>query len=608
MKYRKVLIMILLALMCFSAVAESIPEATISQEELSSKAVVKEVQQHLIDLGYLHDVADGKFGKKSAAALGAFQAGAGLPATGKLDPVTYGRLKQAAESVRSPREVQQKLIDLGYLGGEADGKFGKQSAAALALFQRINRLEATGTLNEATLERLFAGEAIALPIGLNSKDSGEAVEALQQRLYDLGFLADMPDGDYGKSTQAAVKSFQQHLNTQGFGDDYGIRASGEATSVTRYFLESQIYSSYINDVVLGVQDSEALRVERRLVQLGYMDKPADDTLDDYALEALNLFKQKVDLPLEGDADRVTIDALFAMDAPYADHCAPHAIAFGDTGLAVRDVESALLAGGMTANLPVGSYNKNLKSAIERLYKYLKARKSEHAPLFSDAQTLSIEAQQKLQDGILGYVADVGKKKNTTEATRVQRRLYALYYLPKSGIDGLTGKESRDAIKAFQQENGLEQTGIADEATQRILFSNEAEYKRYRYRVEVSIARQKVYVYQLNADNGYDLVKTFNCSTGLHNSTPRGIFLNARPINRWHYFEKFHCWAQYSFRIEGDILFHSVIYGSKNENSLHRSSLRKLGDPASHGCVRLTVEDSKWLFENCERGSLVVVIY
>ena len=149
--------------------------------------------------------------------------------------------------------------------------------------------------------------------------------------------------------------------------------------------------------------------------------------------------------------------------------------------------------------------------------------------------------------------------------------------------------------------------MADEATQRLLFSDDALYKPYPYRVEVSIARQKVDVYERDESGEYALVQTFNCSTGLHNSTPRGIFLNGYPVNRWHYFEDFNCWAQYSFRIEGGIMFHSVIYSSKSENSLRGASVSALGSPASHGCIRLKVADAKWLFEHCEKGSLAIII-
>lgn len=56
------------------------------------------------------------------------------------------------------------------------------------------------------------------------------------------------------------------------------------------------------------------------------------------------------------------------------------------------------------------------------------------------------------------------------------------------------------------------------------------------------------------------------------------------------------------------MFHSVIYSSNSEHSVRYSSVDNLGSPASHGCIRLQVKDAKWLFENCPRHSLAIIIY
>ena len=194
-----------------------------------------------------------------------------------------------------------------------------------------------------------------------------------------------------------------------------------------------------------------------------------------------------------------------------------------------------------------------------------------------------------------------------EKTRIQRRLHSLYYLGKYEIDGKFGSGTATALRAFQSTNELPETGEADDATLSLLFSDDAVAKRLPYRVEVSIDQQTVAVYHLNDQGSYDLEQQFTCSTGLGNSTPRGIFLDGYPANRWHYFKKFDCWAQYSFEIEGNILFHSVLYSDKDESTLRKGSVYALGSPASHGCIRLSVKNAKWLFEHCKRGSLVIVI-
>ena len=401
---------------------------------------------------------------------------------------------------------------------------------------------------------------------------------------------------------SAVRAFQRHLGDQGY--EEWIDTDGAASSLTQYCLYSDRYSSYLRSLALGDSDAEVLRVERRLRQLGYLDGEADDTLDDYAQAALSLFRQRAGLA-DGGVDRETVDALFGEDAPAAAWCAPHDIASGNSGLAVRQLQSALVSGGLMNRMPDGKYGKELESALDKLHSYLESEGDVNAELFADPKAVSVQAQQLLRDGLLGYrTADTGDK---TEALRIQNRLYTLCYLPKSGIDGKFGRNSESAIADFQSANGLVPTGEADEATQSLLFSESAAPKPYPYRIEVSIDRQVVEVYQLRDDGGYSLVQSFTCSTGLNDATPRGIFLEGHPVNRWHYFEKFNCWAQYSYVITSDIMFHSVLYSSNNENSLRSGSLYALGNPASHGCVRLKVEDAKWLFENCKRGKAAIII-
>ena len=88
-------------------------------------------------------------------------------------------------------------------------------------------------------------------------------------------------------------------------------------------------------------------------------------------------------------------------------------------------------------------------------------------------------------------------------------------------------------------------------------------------------------------------------------TPTGTFTDTGPGARWHFFTKFNCWAQYAFYIEGDIMFHSVLYNQQG-GKVTQSSVNHLGSKASHGCVRLSVEDAKWIWENCPSNTKVIV--
>ncbi len=200
-----------------------------------------------------------------------------------------------------------------------------------------------------------------------------------------------------------------------------------------------------------------------------------------------------------------------------------------------------------------------------------------------------------------------------EVERLQHRLGQLGYLYNyiNGPDGSYGDLTANALKFFQHRNNLDQSGIADERTQRALFSADAikstEYV-FPYKVVIDVSDQRTYIYKWTGTSYGEKVHTFKCSTGTKKTpTPLGTYQADGPAGgRWYYFKEFDCYAQYAYRIFGGILFHSVIYGSKSESTLQRGSVRNLGRRASHGCIRLEVKNANWIYENCPRGTTVVI--
>ena len=55
---------------------------------------------------------------------------------------------------------------------------------------------------------------------------------------------------------------------------------------------------------------------------------------------------------------------------------------------------------------------------------------------------------------------------------------------------------------------------------------------------------------------------------------------------------------------GDYLFHTV--PTDSDGNYIVSEAEKLGRPASHGCLRLTVSDAKWIYDNIPDGTTVVI--
>ena len=79
-----------------------------------------------------------------------------------------------------------------------------------------------------------------------------------------------------------------------------------------------------------------------------------------------------------------------------------------------------------------------------------------------------------------------------------------------------------------------------------------------------------------------------------------------PISEWYYMADSNVWVRYAFKIKGNYFFHSVLFHSKGAKYPTSTSVRNLGSNVSHGCIRLAVEDAKWIYENCDPGMKVII--
>ena len=101
---------------------------------------------------------------------------------------------------------------------------------------------------------------------------------------------------------------------------------------------------------------------------------------------------------------------------------------------------------------------------------------------------------------------------------------------------------------------------------------------------------------------WELHRFMDCTTGAPVSpTVKGTF---KVGNRGLHFgeeEGYTCW--YWTQFYGDYLFHSVLYNPYSKTSIQDG---RLGQNLSHGCVRLDIDDAKWIYDTISRNSRVVV--
>jgi hypothetical protein len=151
---------------------------------------------------------------------------------------------------------------------------------------------------------------------------------------------------------------------------------------------------------------------------------------------------------------------------------------------------------------------------------------------------------------------------------------------------------------------------AQEKEQEKKLEEEAKKKPLPYQIQIDVTNQVVTVLGRDKNGKYTkVVRQMIASTGASQTpTPLGKFIMPGHKGRWGYFTKFDVYAQYWSRIRGGILFHSVLFKKPDESTLSVSSYNNLGRPVSHGCIRLLVEDAKWLYYNAVRpGTEVIVI-
>ncbi len=353
---------------------------------------------------------------------------------------TYTRLESGAQG-DEVLALQNRLIELGYLTGTADGKYGTQTQNAIKLFQKALVISQTGIANVSLQEKLFASNApayaptaTAVPNTGSSVtasgystlvrgDSGDNVRSLQSRLKELGYLSGSADGSFGGQTESAVKAFQKAL---------GLTQSGVASSS----LQEKLFASNAprapitvtatpapqptaapaaptatpgtsgySELTYGLKNSLAVQtMQNRLKELGYFTAQSTGNYYTQTAEAVKLFQSAVGLSATGTATVETQILLYASNAPRYSAATP--------------VPTATPSAGTYVVLSKGSRG--------------------------------------------------------TEVTNLQKRLIALGW-SNGSTDGIYGNQTVTAVKAFQQAVGYDQNGVASVELQTILFSAVAPY-------------------------------------------------------------------------------------------------------------------------------------
>jgi lipoprotein-anchoring transpeptidase ErfK/SrfK len=202
-----------------------------------------------------------------------------------------------------------------------------------------------------------------------------------------------------------------------------------------------------------------------------------------------------------------------------------------------------------------------------------------------------------------------------------------YYFQKTAArkgQAIVGWLKKDGAKYYFGSNGAMQTGWLTIGTQKYYLDpttgkmttgkRTIDGKTYDFGTKGYITIEPTGAWLIKVNQGTNVVtiyrgdtavKALTCSVGLNGATPNGTFY-IRDKLRWHELMG-PSWGQYCSHITDDILFHSVPCNSYQDNrSMSASAYNKLGQAASHGCIRLNVASAKWIYDNCPIGTKVIV--
>ena len=109
-----------------------------------------------------------------------------------------------------------------------------------------------------------------------------------------------------------------------------------------------------------------------------------------------------------------------------------------------------------------------------------------------------------------------------------------------------------------------------------------------------------YVYVKDENNNWKRLYKFECTVGKP-STPTivGTFYIS---GRKPYFGSDTYRVKYATRIKGSYYYHSILFNAEGTEIIDD----RLGEALSHGCIRLAVENARWIYENILDTTTVVI--
>ena len=320
---------------------------------------------------------------------------------------------------------------------------------------------------------------------LESGMVGPSVEALQRLLTEVGYLGRSIDGEYGSTTKKAVELFQKH---------HDLPITGVADDATQAKIRTAVGTAGRDGggVILteGNRGNPVRMYQEKLVAAGVLSE-ADGVYGRTTSEAVLEYQARHGIPTSGIIDEETRDFL---DKKRVYEDSSVLVEKAQTRLVVLGYMDDGMDGifGTKTEVALKKFQKDEKlpetgrfddTVLNRLYEKAAAKVAENAPEETAEPTETEETETEATVSETGEPKEAVRTEKTvaeTDAAKVrkcQEKLIGMGYL-KDKADGILGLNTAAALREYQRDQGLPETGILDEETQESL-NREAreEYKR-----------------------------------------------------------------------------------------------------------------------------------
>ena len=300
---------------------------------------------------------------------------------------------------------------------------------------------------------------------LRCGDLAEIVAEVQRELRELGYFTANLTGYYGQETEIAVKQFQQ---------EKGLKPTGEIEPTTWLLLfpdrkNSQTNSRFFNSstkvLSFGEVNPQVAIIQRQLAELGFYKGQINSIYDQKTRTAVIQFQNVYGITPTGQVGYTTREFLFETRTIPVERV----LRRGNTGLDVRRLQQRLRSLGYYQRQITNYFDLSTETAVINFQK--RNRITPTGIVGQTTKAFLFDADQVLPPGPVSYsrgnyarkhYSYQGLLKPGNEGWAVEQLQILLtrlgYY---SGvIDGFFGLRTEFAVRSFQQDLGLVDTGVA----------------------------------------------------------------------------------------------------------------------------------------------------